>query len=252
MEFAGNRMPQMDAWTPSADADAWVAVQLNYYTVGNTRPWSPGRWRARRRTQAGLRIVILPIRYSCPQCRSFSRVTPPSSARLTFRSWTDKDTALAEALWCDPEVTHYFGGPMSREQAHARLDIERARENSLGMQYWPIFFRDTGAFAGCAGLRPWQMDPNTIEAGVHLMRSAWGQRLGEESLRAVLAYGFDTLRLTTIVAGHGFGHDNSQKLLERVGFAHTHHITWGPKAIDVRMYAIDANLWRIAGASESA
>ena len=170
-------------------------------------------------------------------------MVPPSSARLTFRSWTDKDTALAEALWCDPEVTHYFGGAMTREQAHKRLDIEREREHRLGVQYWPMFLRETGEFAGCAGLRPWQMDPQTIEAGVHLMRSAWGLRLGEEALRAVLAYGFDTLGLSTIVAGHGIGHDNSQRLLERVGFAYTHNILWGPKAIEVRMYAIGAEMW---------
>jgi [ribosomal protein S5]-alanine N-acetyltransferase len=172
------------------------------------------------------------------------RVVPPSSARLTFRSWTDKDTALAEALWCDSEVTHYFGGAMTREQAHDRLDIEQERENRLGIQYWPMFLRETGEFAGCAGLRPWQMDPKTIEAGVHLMRSAWGLRLGEEALRAVLAYGFDALSLPMIVAGHGIGHDNSQNLLERVGFDYTHNIMWGPKAVEVRMYAISPEMWR--------
>lgn len=177
---------------------------------------------------------------------------PPSSARLTFRSWTDKDTALAEALWCDPEVTHFFGGAMTREQAHARLDIERERESSSGMQYWPMFLRDTGEFAGCAGLRPWQMDPKTIEVGVHLMRSAWGLRLGEESLRAVLTYGFDTMKLAVIVAGHGLGHDNSQKLLERVGFGYTHNIMWGPKTIKVLMYAIDEAMWRLRGTRQSA
>ncbi len=172
-------------------------------------------------------------------------MTPPSSARLTFRSWTDEDTALAEALWCDPEVTHYFGGAMTREQVRARLDRERECENRLGMQYWPMFFRDTGEFAGCAGLRPWQMDAKTTEVGVNLMRSAWGLRLGEESLRAVLAHAFDTLGLPKIVAGHGLGHVNSQKLLERVGFGYTHNILWGPKAIEVRMYAIELEMWRL-------
>lgn len=175
---------------------------------------------------------------------------PPSSVRLTFRSWTDNDTALAEALWCDSEVTHYFGGAMTREQAQDRLDIERERESRLGIQYWPIFLRETGEFAGCAGLRPWQMDPETIEAGVNLMRSAWGLRLGEEALRAVLAHGFDTLSLPLIVAGHGIGHHNSQKLLERVGFAYTHNIMWGPKAIEVRMYAITAGIWHSTDSRE--
>jgi len=68
----------------------------------------------------------------------------------------------------------------------------------------------------------------------------------------VLAYGFDTMRLTVIVAGHGLGHDNSQKLLERVGFGYRHNIMWGPKAIEVRMYAIDAGMWRLTGTRESA
>jgi RimJ/RimL family protein N-acetyltransferase len=91
------------------------------------------------------------------------------------------------------------------------------------------------------------MDPNTIEVGVNLMRSVWGLRLGEEALRAVLAYGFDTLGLPMIVAGHGTGHDNSQKLLERVRFKYTHDILWGPKAIEVRMYAITAEMWHASG-----
>ncbi|GGH15203.1 GNAT family N-acetyltransferase [Silvibacterium dinghuense] len=174
---------------------------------------------------------------------------PQPSARLTFRSWTDQDTTLAEALWCDPEVTYYFGGAMTREQAHNRLHTECDREARLGMQYWPIFMRETGEFAGCAGLRPWSMDASTVEAGVNLMRSAWGLRLGEEALRAVLAYGFDTLRLPRIVAGHGKEHENSRKLLERVGFNYTHDILWGPKEIEVCMWAIHAEAWRIENQS---
>lgn len=169
---------------------------------------------------------------------------PPSSARLTFRNWSHKDSALAEALWCDPEVTRFFGGAMSREQARDRLHAECERDNSLGMQYWPMFSRETGGFAGCAGLRPWSIDPETIEVGVNLMRSAWGLRLGEEALLAVLAHGFDTLGLPVIVAGHGTAHDNSRKLLERVGFSYTNDILWGPKEIEVCMWAMTAKIWR--------
>jgi RimJ/RimL family protein N-acetyltransferase len=171
-------------------------------------------------------------------------MTPAPSPRLTFRTWTENDARLAEALWCHPEVTHFFGGAMTPQQARDRLAIERENENRLGMQYWPIFLRETGEFAGCAGLRQWPTDPALMEAGVHIMRSSWGLRLGEEALRAVLAHGFDALALPTIVAGHGIGHDNSQKLLERLGFTHTHNIKWGPQAIEVRMYAISAATWR--------
>jgi [ribosomal protein S5]-alanine N-acetyltransferase len=59
------------------------------------------------------------------------------------------------------------------------------------------------------------------------------------------------LSLPTIVAGHGIGHDNSQKMLERVGFRYTHNIMWGPKAIEVRIYEISAGIWRSTGTREA-
>jgi len=168
---------------------------------------------------------------------------PRPSTRLIFRCWTREDTALAEALWCDPEVTRFFGGAMNPEQAHGRLHVECERDSSLGMQYWPMFLRETGEFAGCAGLRPWSMDSAIIEVGVNLMRSAWGSRLGEEALLAVLSHAFTTLRLPVVVAGHGVEHENSRKLLERVGFRYTHNILWGPKKIEVCMWEIRAETW---------
>jgi RimJ/RimL family protein N-acetyltransferase len=103
-----------------------------------------------------------------------------------------------------------IGGAMSREQAHDRLRIECERDRSLGFQYWPIFLGETGESVGCAGLRPWSMDPQTIEVGVNLMRS---------------------------------DHANSRKLLQRVGFSYTHNILWGPKEIEVCMWAITAESW---------
>jgi RimJ/RimL family protein N-acetyltransferase len=82
------------------------------------------------------------------------------------------------------------------------------------------------------------------------MRCAWGLRLGEEALRAVLAYGFESLDLPMIVAGHGIGHENSQKLLERVRFEYTHNAMWGAKAIEVRMYAITRQIWHMTERQE--
>jgi ribosomal-protein-alanine N-acetyltransferase len=93
------------------------------------------------------------------------------------------------------------------------------------------------------------MDSETIEVGVNLMRSAWGVRLGEEALLAVLAHGFDTLDLPVIVAGHGIAHKNSRKLLERVGFKYTHNILWGLKEIEVCMWSMTAQSWRVENRS---
>ena len=169
---------------------------------------------------------------------------PRSTARLVMRSWTLQDTALAEALWCDPEVTRYFGGAMTREEAHERLRIECDRESRLGIQYWPMFLRETGEFAGCCGLRPWSLDASMTETGVHLMRSVWGLRLGEEAIRAVLAHGFDSLGFPKVIAGHGVEHENSCRMLERLGFRYTRNALWGPKQIECCLWELHAEEWR--------
>jgi hypothetical protein len=169
---------------------------------------------------------------------------PPSSARLTFQSWTDEDTALAEALWCDPEVTHYFGGATTREQARARLD--RERENSLGIQYWPMFLRDTGEFAGCAGLRTLADGSKDDRGG----RPPHAICLGAAAGRGVFA------RSPRIWIRHDEADEDRRRAWIRARrrscssawvFGYTHNTMWGTKAIEVRMYAMDVEMWRLIG-----
>jgi ribosomal-protein-alanine N-acetyltransferase len=162
----------------------------------------------------------------------------PASPRLSFRPWTLEDFPLALSLWGDADVTHFFGGPMTQDGVRTRLALEIEREARLGIQYWPIFLRGSGEFAGCAGLRPWRDDPAVREAGVHIMRSLWGQRLGEEALRAVIEHGVGTLGLRAMTAGHGAEHSNSQALLLRVGFRYTHDELWGPKRLPCCFYEL--------------
>jgi len=163
----------------------------------------------------------------------------PQASRVVFRAWTEADVPLAESLWGDDEVTRFFGGAMSREQVQARLAVEMARLQTFGVQYWPMFLRDSGEFAGCAGLRPWHDAANEMEAGVHVMRRLWGRRLGEEAFGAVLTYAFRTLRLEAVVAGHGQGHVNSKAMLERHGMRYTHDEPWGPKKLPCLFYRLE-------------
>jgi ribosomal-protein-alanine N-acetyltransferase len=164
---------------------------------------------------------------------------PPPSTHLRFRQWTPHDVPLAYSLWGDPEVTRYFGGAMTEAAAKDRLQVELDRQQDFGIQYWPMFLRDTGKFAGCAGLRPWRDDLAVREVGVHLARSAWGRRLGEEAVRAVLAFGFGTLGLRAITAGHGQAHTNSRALLQRLGFRYTHDELWSAAQIPCSFYELD-------------
>ena len=174
---------------------------------------------------------------------------PPPTPRLEFRRWRENDGQLAISLWCDGDVMRHMGGVLTATGARERLAGEIVRGARTGLEYWPMFLRRTGTFAGCAGLRPWGEAlerTDLLEAGVHVMRAGWGQRLGEEALQAVLAYGFDTLQLQTIVAGHGVTNANSQALIGRLGFHHTHDGVWAERNLNVRWYALDVAEWRAA------
>ena len=146
---------------------------------------------------------------------------------------------LARSLWTDPGVMRYMGGPMSEEELHARLALEIGRQERFGVQYWPIFFCETGEFAGCSGLRPWHDEPGVFELGIHVMQPLWSKRLGEEASRAVMRYAFDELGVTALTAGHGPGNVHSKAMIERLGFRYTHLEPWGPKAVLHPFYRIE-------------
>ena len=118
---------------------------------------------------------------------------------------------------------------MSVEAASARLAHEISNQQAFGFQYWPIFSLATGAHAGCSGLRPFHDLPRVLEVGVHLARPFWSGRIGEEAARAVIAYAWQNTDVKALVAGHGPDNVHSKSLVERLGFAYTHHEPWGPR-----------------------
>jgi ribosomal-protein-alanine N-acetyltransferase len=161
------------------------------------------------------------------------------SERLGFRHWCPEDASLAQSLWRDPEVMRHMGGAYDEAGADARLALEMRRQISYGVQYWPIFQLSTGAHVGCAGLRPFHDEAGVLEVGVHLARAFWSGRYGEEAARAVIQYGFDTLRLDAIVAGHGPDNVNSKLLLGRLDFTFSHEEPWGEQGVLHPYYRLD-------------
>ena len=163
----------------------------------------------------------------------------PQATKLVFRAWEPADLPLAESLWTDPGVMRHMGGPMTDEGVRTRLQLEMRRQKTLGVQYWPMFLRDTGEFAGCAGLRPWHDEANVLEVGVHVARRFWSERLGEEAARAVIAFAFAELGCRALTAGHGPHNHNSKALIERLGFRYTHEAPWGAAGVMHPFYRLE-------------
>lgn len=138
--------------------------------------------------------------------------------RLGFREWRRDDEALIRAIWGDPGVTRFSGGPFTDAQVLQRLADEIANLERFGVQYWPIFRRDDGAHLGCCGLRP-KDGPDDFELGFHLCRDAWGQGYALEAARAVIAWAPAT-GATSLMAGHHPDNHASARLLGKLGFVY--------------------------------
>ena len=158
------------------------------------------------------------------------------SARLGFRTWTEADLPLARALWGDPAVTRYIGGPQTEAQSRDRLHLEMRNQQQRGYSCWPIFALADGAHAGCAGLKPYADDPATLEVGVHLARLFWSGRYGEEAARGVMEQGFAAHGAQTLVARHHPDNANSRALVQRLGFIYSHDEFWAPNRVDCPTY----------------
>ncbi|MEM1044779.1 MAG: GNAT family N-acetyltransferase [Pseudomonadota bacterium] len=138
--------------------------------------------------------------------------------RLILKPTTPDHWPAAWAIHHDPEVMQYIH-PVTDFDAHRtriRRDIYRVRRHGLG--YWAIFPKATPLEqVGSVLLIPLEEKFRGVEVGYDFKKSAWGKGYATEAATAVVAYGFEVLRLPTIV---GVTHpDNiaSQNVLKKAG-----------------------------------
>ena len=151
-----------------------------------------------------------------------------TSARLGFSAWTLDDLPLALALWGDPEVTRLTGGPFTPARVSERLVKEINNLERHGIQYWPIFLRETGEHVGCCGLQPRDPANGICEIGFQLRRAWWGRGLARDAAQAVIAHAFTALDIRALFAGHHPANDASRRALESLGFRYTHDELYPP------------------------
>ena len=179
-------------------------------------------------------------------CRGYFLTT----ARLGFGRWTTADFALAKALWGDPQVTAYIGGPLAGERIREKLQREIDSMAEHEVQYWPIFLLEGGHHAGCAGLRPYRIEQGIYELGFHLRPEYWGRGLAVEAGRAVAEFAFAKLGATALFAGHHPENSASRHVLAKLGFRFTHEEFYPPTGLMHPSYLLPSPHSRCSSESE--
>jgi RimJ/RimL family protein N-acetyltransferase len=143
-----------------------------------------------------------------------TRTTP----RLVLRAFAEDDAGALYRLFQEKDVLRYFPHtdppPLEKVQKRVKGYIDHWQEHGYGL--WALTSRCSGELMGRCGL---QYLPDTEETEVDFLlgRPFWGQGYATEAGRISLRYGFEELRLKSIVGIVHPDNQASKRVLEKLG-----------------------------------
>jgi len=140
--------------------------------------------------------------------------------RLILRHLLPTDLDSLYTLYCDEEVRRYFPeGTLTYEETREELEWflnGHPEHPELGL--WATIHKETNKFLGRCGLLPWTIDKRPeVEVAYLLGKEYWGQGLGTEAARAIVQYGFETLRLSRLICLIDRDNQASIKVASKIG-----------------------------------
>jgi ribosomal-protein-alanine N-acetyltransferase len=151
---------------------------------------------------------------------SLARVPTLARPRMTLREIGPADLEDMYRLYTDPRVVQYLNRHpfRSRDEARELLDVIAADHARRSAIHWGLERPEQPGLIGRCMLYVSAHPGLSIEVGFALAHACWGQGLMTETVRAVLDFGFDVLRLQHIHARVHTGNRGALGLLARLGF----------------------------------
>ena len=143
-----------------------------------------------------------------------------NTARLTLRPFTERDVEPLHRILTQDDMLRYFPRPEPPDLARVeRLVTEQLRHwEEHGLGWWAVELRSTGELLGWSGLQ-YLPETDEVEVGYLLSRPHWGRGLATEGAQTALRFGFETLRLSTIVGIVHPENTASQRVLAKAGLS---------------------------------
>ena len=142
------------------------------------------------------------------------------TARLKLREFEHHDVHALKTILSDPDVMEFSSkGPLSEADTMGFIDWCIKSYQEYGYGQWAVIEKGSGKLIGCCGLSHATVDEvDEVEIGYRLDKEHWGKGLASEAAGGVLAHGFDTLMLESIVGIVAPRHSGSIRVLEKIGF----------------------------------
>ncbi|WP_316794825.1 GNAT family N-acetyltransferase [Pedobacter agri] len=143
--------------------------------------------------------------------------------RLILRELEETDVEGMFTLDSDAQVHQFLGNkPVSTiNQSKADIKFIRAQYIENGIGRWAVIEKESNQFVGWSGLKLIKENINYhcnyYDIGYRFISKFWGKGYATESARAVLEYGFSTLKLNEIIGIADVENQASINVLEKLG-----------------------------------
>ena len=135
--------------------------------------------------------------------------------RLVLRELDIIDSENVFYLNSDTEVLKYTGDlPFSSIAAAENFLLNYSDYRKNGFGRWAVILKETESFIGWCGLK--LNEENLVDIGFRFFKNEWGKGYATESAKAVLDYGFNTLKLKEIIGRSSKDNISSISVLEKL------------------------------------
>ena len=147
-----------------------------------------------------------------------------SSPRLLFREWREEDKEELFLAASDNEI-----GPMAGWKPHKSVeDSLNVIRNVLSEENtFAIIEKESGKIVGSTGLftpqeKTIERGEYEIEVGYWISRDRWGKGYATETVKRMLEYAFETLKMEKVWCGAFVGNIRSIRVQEKCLFVYSH------------------------------
>jgi ribosomal-protein-alanine N-acetyltransferase len=173
-----------------------------------------------------------------------------NTERLMIRSPQEKDLEPITALWTDPDVTRYIGGPrdgdMVTDSFRQYISEPQAVLQEEWELWWSIIEQRSEQFIGLNAILEKEVEGETVfDLGYFLLPPFWGQGFATEATRRVVAYAFEELNLTSLVAIIDPRNQASQSVAQKLGMRLERESLRSDEVIR-RVYRLEQSDWKNA------
>ena len=127
----------------------------------------------------------------------FGELAELETPRLLLRKFKAEDAADMFEYASDEETAKYVTWSPHRtiEDSRGFIDLVLGKYAAREVAEWGVVLKENGKFIGTCGYVWWKPGHAKAEIGYALSRKYWGRGLMSEALAAVMAFGFDKMRL---------------------------------------------------------